>query len=271
VILRGRHERRAPPPPATLVNELLAHTRLVELALLGPNGEQAAANVLKVVESARRFGERPGATFRRFVQWLRDNQRRPPRESEGGAGEATGNAVRLMTMHAAKGLEFPVVLLANARTGTRAEACIVDRAEGAVDLRLGDAASIFRTPGYEAAAEREKLHSEAEHHRLLYVACTRARDHLAVPCFEEKGAFATLLGAAAPTPWQAEPGTHLNGMLVYDTRPLWRETPEPPPLRLRIARGPEADAALTEREAWARDRAALWPDEQTSPAAALIT
>ena len=75
-----------------------------------------------------------------------------------------------MTVHAAKGLEFPVVLLAIARSTDRSEPCVVDRVLGCLDLRLGDNENIFRKPSYDAAVEREARHADAESRGLFYVA-----------------------------------------------------------------------------------------------------
>jgi len=258
-LLARLHEQRLRLPPAVLVETVIAETRLAELALLSAGGDQAASNLFKVVEQARDLAGRPGATFRGFVRWLRENQRRPPRESDSVAGESGDDTVRLMTVHQAKGLEFPVVLLANARGREHREACIVDRAEGRIEMRLGDQSSIFRTPRYNEAAEAEKLHAEAELRRLFYVACTRARDHLVVPLFAAEQGYAALLGGNVPLPGAVAPGEQAAGVLVYDCGPLWRETPDPPPLRLEVRDGPLAAVALAEREAWSARRARRLP------------
>ena len=248
--LRELHEQRAVDPPALVVEALLARTRLVELALLGSAGDQAAANLFKVIEQARSFGIRPGASFRHFVSWLRDNQRRPPREGDSPMMEASDDTARLLTVHSAKGLEFPIVLLANARSAVRPEECIVNRTAGTIDFRLGDNQSIFCTPDYEAAAAREALHAEAERRRLFYVACTRARDYLVVPLFSPDKGFAALVGDGVPLPGAVEPGGEMDGVLVYDMRSIWKKMPEPPPFRLLIGAGPEAEQALADRAAW---------------------
>jgi ATP-dependent exoDNAse (exonuclease V) beta subunit len=80
--------------------------------VLRPAGEQALANVLHVAELARQYEMSGGMSFRGFVEELRA-------EADGGqAAEAPileegSDGVRLMTVHKAKGLEFPVVILAD--------------------------------------------------------------------------------------------------------------------------------------------------------------
>jgi ATP-dependent helicase/nuclease subunit A len=266
-LLRSLHARRVTDPPAAVVEALLTATRLVELALLGPSGDQAAANLMKVVEQARGFASRPNASFRRFVQWLAQNQRRAPRESDSSVSEPEGDTVRLLTMHASKGLEFPIVLLANARTASQGEQCIVDRATGTIDFYLGSKGStIFRTPGYEDAEQREKAHADAEGKRLFYVACTRAADHLVVPLFQPTKGYAAMAGDGVPPPGAVPFGAHHQGVHVYNTAALWHESPDPPPFRLRIGSGPEAEAALTARTEWETRRAALFARAAAKPA-----
>jgi superfamily I DNA/RNA helicase len=79
--------------------------------VLRPWGEQALANVLRVAELARTYEAAGGISFRGFVERLRE-------EAEGEAPEApiveeSSEGVRIMTVHKAKGLEFPVVILAD--------------------------------------------------------------------------------------------------------------------------------------------------------------
>ena len=57
---------------------------------------------------------------------------------------------------------------------------VADRTAQRVEFWLGDQQSGWRTAGFEAAAERQQRYAAAEARRLLYVACTRARDHLLV-------------------------------------------------------------------------------------------
>src|SRR5207253_1094940 len=89
---------------------------------------------------------------------------------------------RVMTVHAAKGLEFPVVVLTGfgRKPLEDRSPLAADRESGRVELRL---AAGFVTSGWEALATREAELQEAERRRLLYVALTRARDHLIISRF----------------------------------------------------------------------------------------
>src|SRR5690606_12619394 len=74
-----------------------------------PNGEQALANVLRIVEEARRF-DRRATSFRAFAEWL-DTQEARQQAGDAPVVEEGTDGVRMMTVHKAKGLEFSVVIL----------------------------------------------------------------------------------------------------------------------------------------------------------------
>ena len=141
-------------------------------------GEQVLANVLHVAELARRYEADGGISFRGFIEELREQA------EDGQAGEAPileegSDGVRLMTVHKAKGLEFPVVILADMTAKIRSASAsrYIDSERGACAIRIAGC-SPFDLIQHEP---EELARDEAEGVRLAYVAATRARDLLVVP------------------------------------------------------------------------------------------
>ncbi len=105
---RGRNRR----PIADTVNSLLEATRAHAGFALRPAGHQVLANVYRVADLARSFELSGGVSFRGFVEEL-DTQSEKAESAEAPVLEEGAEGVRLMTVHAAKGLEFPIVILAD--------------------------------------------------------------------------------------------------------------------------------------------------------------
>jgi ATP-dependent helicase/nuclease subunit A len=163
---------------AETIQDLLDATRAHVGIVLRSAGEQALANVLHVVDLAREYEAGGGLSFRGFVDELRDAA------ESATAGEAPileegSDGVRLMTVHKAKGLEFPIVVLADLTCKlARAEAGRwLDPARNVCALKIGGWSPIDLLLHDPEEAARDRAESE----RLTYVAATRARDILVVP------------------------------------------------------------------------------------------
>ena len=167
-------------PPSELIRKIVNDTGLVGVLPVGQSGEQRWANYEKLLGIARDF-ERLGMTnLFDFLEQL--NLLIEEEEREGQATtELTADAVEIMTVHAAKGLEFPVVILPNLDQGFRPDG------EPFIDDRLGigfkptNPAKNYEKsdPGAtQLMRNRARNRTEAEEQRLFYVATTRARDRL---------------------------------------------------------------------------------------------
>jgi ATP-dependent exoDNAse (exonuclease V) beta subunit len=268
-ILRELGRERHRQPLVSLVREVIDRLRLVEIAMLHPQGEQGAANILKVLDQARAYTDaRPAAGLRGFVRWLRSNLERESDETDASISEDADDVVRILTAHASKGLEFPIVIFANMNT-PRADRtnAIVSRLGDtpSFEMRIGPAKEGFCTPGFRQAEEHERRHAEAEQRRLLYVAATRARDHLVVPLVAKDAPFARQkksedprslnehLRCAGEPALRGEPDRPVN---IVDLASLPRYTDDPPPLRGdRISDATRAAAIVAQRDEWLAERA----------------
>ena len=203
-LLGALHRERNAVAPAAVVERLLARTEILAAYALEPQGEARVANLLKVLDTARVLEATGALTFRGFVRWLRD--RGAARYEEEESAVDADDAVRLMTIHKAKGLEFPVVVVPDlGREGLwRAPVLLADRVSGRVAVNLGRLGDTdLTTLDWADAESREVQRVDAETLRVLYVALTRAERALVlpVPSRPDGKGFYQYLGAllGAPT------------------------------------------------------------------------
>jgi ATP-dependent exoDNAse (exonuclease V) beta subunit len=177
-LLRTLHAERNWRPVSDTITALLDHTRAHVGFVLRPGGEQALANVLHVCELARQYELDGGMSFRGFVETLREAAR-GGQAAEAPILEEGSDGVRLMTVHKAKGLEFPVVVLADltARLTPWDASRYVDHERGLCALRIGG----WSPKDLNDHKALELAREQKEGERVAYVAATRARDLLVVP------------------------------------------------------------------------------------------
>ena len=170
------------------VPELLARigrrTRIAGTLAGTSRGGQALANLEKLMRMARAYEAQGFTGLHDFVARLRRLVDEEKKEGQAAIDEQT-DAVRIMTVHAAKGLEFPVVII------PRLDASFQRDTEPFIDEDLGIGfrparASGSLSPIAEYVRQRERRRQEEEELRVFYVACTRARDALILSAHEEK-------------------------------------------------------------------------------------
>jgi ATP-dependent helicase/nuclease subunit A len=153
-------------------------------ALAQWDGRRRYANMRKLARLARSYEELRGPDIEGFVRFVGEQEAVGARELEAVAEEEDGDAVRLLTIHSAKGLEFKVVVVADAGRDRAAPSpdeilCLPD---GRFGFRVADPATGERRGAfeYDAVREAEREEEKAERLRLYYVAMTRAIDRLIV-------------------------------------------------------------------------------------------
>ncbi len=176
--LADMHRNRNRRPIASTVNALLEATRAHAGFALRPAGHQVLANVYRVADLARNFELSGGISFRGFIEEL-EAQAEKAESAEAPVLEEGADGIRLMTVHSAKGLEFPVVILADMTANIAAgdPDRYVDAHQRLCATRL------LRCAPWELRDNetQERLRERAEGVRVAYVATTRARDLLVVP------------------------------------------------------------------------------------------
>jgi ATP-dependent helicase/nuclease subunit A len=210
--LRRLHQRRNYIPVADTIQQLLAETRAHVGLVLRSGGEQALANVLHVAELAREYEADGGISFRGFVDELRRAAERA-HAAEAPILEEGSDGVRIMTVHKAKGLEFPIVVLADltCRLSRPEAGRWIDPEHGMCALKLAGWSPIDLLLHDAEEAARDKAEAE----RLAYVAATRARDVLVVPAVGDgpyEGGWLDPLSAAIypPEAGRRTPGTSIG-------------------------------------------------------------
>ena len=177
-LLGGLHRKRNRRPIGQTLAALLDAVRAHAGVAIAPAGEQGLANLLRVLELARRFEAAGATSFRAFVERLAVDAERGE-QSEATVVEEGTEGVRLMTVHKAKGLEFPVVILCDP-TAPGAGKNPTRHVDPELNLWAMPLAGCCPLELTERRAELLKRDQD-EAVRVAYVAATRARDLLVVP------------------------------------------------------------------------------------------
>jgi ATP-dependent helicase/nuclease subunit A len=182
-------------PLSTLLHEIVEETGAY--VRFGRRTPQAIFNIDKLLDTAREFDRRGYTTLQDFVEWVKNIRRTEQREATSDMNlPGFAGSVSILTVHKAKGLEYPVVFLPGMNQQSRSlsagPAAIVDDGKTGVRIAVKNTAG----PDYDELWEQERGELLREHQRMLYVAMTRARDHLVMI-----GALANGKSSVKPDTW----------------------------------------------------------------------
>jgi ATP-dependent helicase/nuclease subunit A len=164
----------------TLIDGAVTRSGYDRAVLALPAGDRRMANVRKLMRMAREFEAREGRDLRRFIDFVAERDLIQEREGQAPLEAEQLDAVRVMTIHRAKGLEFPVVCVADlGKAGREDDAALRIGEAGEVGIRLASLeGGSFDGAELEALRARDRRDAEEEERRIFYVAATRAREHL---------------------------------------------------------------------------------------------
>ncbi len=190
----GERLRAERLPVEVLLERAIAATGYDVAILARAGGDRRLANLRKLMRLAREYERAEGRDVRGFLAYAVGQDLAEAREGEAALESEGLDAVRLMTIHRAKGLEFPVVCVADlGRPGVTGRERLLIGADGTAGLKLATLAGGDPTAalGYDRIADQLAAAEAAEERRLLYVAATRAEERL------------ILAGGVDPAKWPA--------------------------------------------------------------------
>jgi ATP-dependent helicase/nuclease subunit A len=178
--LRLLYDQRTWSAPSELLGMIARDRRALELGFAQGRPRDVWRRIRFVTDQARAWTEATGGNLRQYLHWVSAQTAEGARVAESILPESDDDAVRILTIHGAKGLEFPITIvsgMATAAMTSRAPAEVVFPEGGSVGYKFGANVSTDEFVEWIPIDEQMGLH---ERIRLLYVACTRARDHLIV-------------------------------------------------------------------------------------------
>jgi ATP-dependent exoDNAse (exonuclease V) beta subunit len=262
-VLRQFHQQRLWDSPAALIDHFIRERLLMESAMDHPRTREQWRRYRFMVEQARSFAEAGGNSLRAFLDWVERQTSEGARFTETPVPDSDEDAVRIMTVHGAKGLEFPIVLLTglNANPRPRVQNVLFDRESGAVEVRIGADDTQFATTGFDTLLANEQQLEADEYVRLMYVAATRARDHLVLSLFRSQRSSGSGAGKMVE--------------ILTGNDDLWTAAPDAsgqvPETVLKAVDGEKPEGhSLADREQWSSRRAELL-ERQGRPASVAAT
>ncbi|MDY7105214.1 MAG: UvrD-helicase domain-containing protein [Actinomycetota bacterium] len=233
------HRQRRFLAPGEIVDRVVRERRLLELALAEHRPRDVWRRLRFVVDQARAFADSTGGGLRELCEWIRLQSAEGARVPEVVLPETDDDALRILTVHGSKGLEFPITILSGLTTRPqrrRGGAQVVFPPDGGFGIKVS---ASLTTSEYERFQPLDEQLDHLERLRLLYVAATRARDHLVVSMHrferslgeqQEQWTAAELLASAGrdgPSARALEPAETAAGRSVEPAGADGFELPEP--------------------------------------------
>ena len=197
--LLGWHDQRWWLPVNQLVEKVVRELRLVELTASQRRPRDHWRRLRFVVDQSRSWCDNGGSGLGSFVDWAVQQMDDDADVLETVVPEPDDDAVRILTVHGSKGLEFPITMVAGLAGGAGRQPQVLWTDDGP-EIRFR--AVKLETAGWGLAAGVEKEHARREAIRLLYVAVTRAMDHLVLGCYHAPPKGANAQRTAAQQLWE---------------------------------------------------------------------
>jgi ATP-dependent exoDNAse (exonuclease V) beta subunit len=249
ITLRSYHTLSRAVPVPRLIEQFVREMRMREKAALSRKGPERLRRINMIVELASVMSADQPVTLRDFADWLQRQADENARMPESVSEAPSTNAVRVMTIHGAKGLEFPVVIVASATDGqpnadtAQAQQWRDGAGRARLDVQLGRHELNMRTAGFDTGRQQDKTQSGLENVRLMYVAATRARDHLLVSLWrstKSKGSLAERIEE-----------------LMDGSDHLWEKWKPVPERQARQQQDGARESTERRRQRWIEDRESL--------------
>ena len=179
-LLNDFHQTHGRWSISKLIDEIFRKTFLLEITAGYLHGEQRLANLMKIYQMAVDMGREGNLTLKAFLHQMKQRINELEEEGESPLADETLDAVKILSIHKSKGLEFPVVILANmhgqalSQKKDNSQPASFDWTSGKFSLALPE----VRNLEHLMMVDKESKKNEAEAKRLIYVAMTRARERL---------------------------------------------------------------------------------------------
>jgi ATP-dependent exoDNAse (exonuclease V) beta subunit len=174
------HAARVWATPSELLERIVRERSVIEIGALTGRFRDVARRVRFLIDQARAYTDAVGGTLRDYLAWAEMQGAEGARVVESVVPETDDDAVRIMTIHGAKGLEFPIVVCSGMTTQAQVASRGVDvlfPSAGGYEVKMAKGVQTAEFELHKPIDEQMGFHEKL---RMLYVACTRARDHLVV-------------------------------------------------------------------------------------------